>query len=135
MGGERDLYKDKQYTVTSRHFKTPNKGYRVSAITHVRLGRAHFYVLLPVLLGTLGMVGFCYELLYAYEILFSIVATAVISGLAWSVVTLELRGLNVDGIAAIGLYWKMEPIELALNRALETSERRQSHYKNSTHYS
>ena len=109
--------------MTARNFNTPRKGYRISAISHVYISRAHFYFLIPVLLGGIGVIFFCYELLYQHEIILGIASIALTGVSAWSIVTVNLNGRNIDGIATIGLFWKMMKLKNAIEKAIDHSER------------
>ncbi len=131
MSRERFYYKSDSYLVTSRIFKTKRRGYRMPAITQVSLRRTQFYLLLPVLSGVMSLVLFFGDLLYLHEI-FSGGFVALVLGVAsWSVGTIHLKGFNVDGIATVGLYWKMAELNEALNHVLWESEIQQKGVGNS----
>ena len=122
MKTNRLFYNDLGCKVTTRNFNTPRKGYRISAISHVYIGRAHFYFLLPLLLGGISVMVFCYELLYQHEIILG-VGSIVLTGVStWSIVTVNVSGLNINGIATIGVFWKMMKLKDAVEKAIDHSE-------------
>lgn len=131
MNRDRVYYKSEPYLVSSRNFKARRRGYRLSAVNHVKLCRTHFYLLLPALFGVMSHVLFFRDLLYLHEIVLSGFGVLVLGVTSWSVGTIHLKGFSVDGIAAIGLYWKMAELEDALNHALRETNIQQMGVGNS----
>ncbi len=123
MRRNRGQYQGSQCRVTSQHFTTPRKGYRLSDISLVNIRRTAFCLLSPLLIGILSLVLFCSELLYSHEIFIALLVVVVLGGVSFSIGMIFLTGFNVSGLATFGLYWQMAQLKNDLDAALENPAR------------
>jgi len=114
-------------TVTHSQFKSPRKTYLLADITRTSLKLTHAFVLLPLHIGILSLIYSSADLLYPMEILAGLTFVLVVGGLSFSVGIISVTGqYNLQGIAAIGLYWHMREVKDALDTAMERTQRRRS---------